>query len=57
MLGPFPVGWIANRELVARFLGCTYLMMKTWVLMGPRLTLEGAASYKYTASTHIQTAS
>jgi hypothetical protein len=26
--------------------GCTYLMMKSWVLMGPRLTLEGAASYK-----------
>jgi hypothetical protein len=26
--------------------GCTYLMMKSWVLMGPRLTLEGAASCK-----------
>jgi hypothetical protein len=26
--------------------GCTYLMMKSCVLMGPRLTLEGAASYK-----------
>jgi len=26
--------------------GCTYLMMKSWVLMGARLTLEGAASYK-----------
>jgi hypothetical protein len=26
--------------------GCTYLMMKSGVLMGPRLTLEGAASYK-----------
>jgi hypothetical protein len=29
---------------------CTYLMMKSWVLIGPGLTLEGAVSYKYAAS-------